>query len=201
MGRVHTFGSCCISLGLLLTCVAEATTVKAFDTPALVRASDLVLRARVGQSTSLWNTSRTRIYTDSRLRPLEVLFDAVGGSRSPRKPSGIIKVRQLGGRVGDTRMRVSGTARFQEGDEVVVFLRRHDGFYTLVGMAQGCVTIKKTSTGLKAVTDLHGATPIQPSSPPLGRSVGPAPESNYWRHYERRLKTLIQQRLLSGGVE
>lgn len=197
MRGLYAFQACCAALVALAMGTADATTVKAFDTPSLVRASDLVVRARVGRSHSFWNTPRTRIYTESRLRPIDVLFDAVAARRAPTSQSGAITVRQLGGRIADTWMTVPGTAQFEEGDEVVVFLRRHDGFYTLVGMAQGCVVLRKTPTGLQAISDLHGATSIRQLVARSGHSESSGQSSAYWDDYEVRLKALIQQRLES----
>src|SRR5690606_29988142 len=64
-----------------------------------------------------------------------------------------------GGTHGDIGQIVHGEARFARGEDVVVFLRRHDRAteYRVAGMAQGKLTVTVDPVkGEVALPDLHG---------------------------------------------
>jgi hypothetical protein len=63
-----------------------------------------------------------------------------------------ITVRQMGGKVDDKVMVVTGDARMEVGDEVVLFLRKGDGVRFLYAMAQAkFAIIRDPITGQKVV--------------------------------------------------
>ena len=186
--------------GALLCSSAHATTVKAFDTPSLVRSASLIVRAKVQHSTSFWNTTRNRIYTDTGVLTDAVYYERSSERATVRKGQSLI-IRQLGGQTAEAKMTVPGTAPLADGDEVVLFLRKHAGFYTLVGMAQGCVVVRASSDGPVAITELSGATLLRSSRSPSSRTVHHTERVIAWVAYERRLEALIQQRVQSEEAD
>jgi hypothetical protein len=109
-----------------------------------------VVHAVVRQRQSAWDEAHRRIYTFTELE----LRDAWLGA-----PDATLVVRTLGGEVGSVGMKVSGTPRFEVGEEVVLFLRADplDGErYQVVGMSQGKFRVEQRSEGAFAVPDAKG---------------------------------------------
>lgn len=70
-----------------------------------------------------------------------------------------IAVRQLGGETRTRGTRVVGAARFREGEQVLLFLRKVDRYFVVVGMCQGKYTIFRGAHGVQRVwRDLSGVT-------------------------------------------
>ena len=170
-------------LAVLLAAPASATTVRGFTLAGLVRESAVVVRGVVEGSQSFWNSDHTRIYTDTAVRVTDVL-----AGRAPVR----IRVRQLGGRVGQVTARVVGTAPLRPGDDVVLFLRAQPGFYTLVGMAQGRFRVERRGARAVVTRSLSGLTVVQRlHAQPIGRfpriTGRPPPTYEAFRAEVRRL--------------
>lgn len=114
---------------LLVAFAGSATTLIAMDVPALTRASDLVVRGTVMRVESRWTQDKSRIMTDSEL----VVSQVLKGNLT----SNTVVVMQPGGVVGDVGQLVHGVAKFNVGDEVVVFLEKRGDRAFVVGLAQG----------------------------------------------------------------
>ena len=185
----------------LCATAAMATTVRAFDTRGLVVASDRIVRAQVIESKSFWSRGRTRVYTDTVFRVRAAYYERQAESTQRPSARDELVVRQLGGTMDGARMTVPGTTSFQRGDDVVLFLRCHSGFHTLVGMAQGVVRIQRTPNGLTASSDLEGAHLIQDASETLGTPDIQGSEPVFWTPYRTRLTHLIQQRIIRENSE
>ncbi len=126
----------------LLGGAAFATTLLATDVPELSRRADAVVRGTVSRIESRWTGDRSRIVTEIELEVAETLKGV---------PQEVLRVVQPGGAVGDIGQTVSGTARFEQGEEVVLFLeRRPGGTFLVAGMAQGKFTIERSSDGRAA---------------------------------------------------
>lgn len=116
---------------LLLVCLAspaQGSWVKSYSLDALYREADLVVRGAVIDSTSFWNDEHDRIYTEYEIAPSH-LFK--GQSSTP------IRVRLMGGIVGDKELIISGNPTITKGEDVLLFLRSVPNFYVVVGMSQG----------------------------------------------------------------
>ncbi len=121
---------------------AGATSLVALDVAGLTDGSDAVVRGRVVRVESRWTRDRLRIVTD-----VEIAVDGALKGQPPRT----VVVLQPGGQVGDIAQAVSGLARFQPGEEVLVFLERQGPErYALVGMAQGKLRIERSTDGRAA---------------------------------------------------
>ena len=122
---------------------AGATTLVFLDVPAKARGADLIVQATVVSQGSRWTGDGRRIVTDTVVKVGDVWKSHASGA-----PPKTVTVRQPGGVVGDLAQRVDGVARFEEGEEVVLFLEaRPGGAWLLHGMAQGKYRIERTSDG------------------------------------------------------
>ncbi len=118
------------ALGLVAARPAHASTVIAFDLPALTRIADRVVLGEVLGVTSAWDAQHRRIYTEIEVQVAE---SWKGDAQAERK----LLIVQPGGRVGDIEMRVHGLATFRTGDRAVLFLAGPERASAVVGMGQG----------------------------------------------------------------
>lgn len=119
---------------------AFATTVVALDVPGLARAADSIVQGKVLKIDVRASKDGRRITTHIQV----AVSEALKGQPTT------VEIEQPGGELGDVGQRVSGTAKFAVGDEVVVFLEQHGPRFLLVGMAQGKFKIERSSDGSAA---------------------------------------------------
>jgi hypothetical protein len=111
---------------------------------ALAREADAVVRATVTSSASRWTADGRHIRTVVSLRRRSAWRGA---------PPAHLEVDVPGGTVGDVAQVVSGAPSFQDGEEVVVFLRASTpGTWRVHGLALGKFRVE----GGNAVPDLAG---------------------------------------------
>lgn len=131
--------------------VAHATVSIPLSVAALTREADVIVRGKVLDQVSLWDPLKGSIYTHTRVEVLGTLK----GQATDRE----ILVRQMGGRVGNYVMKVSGNARLKPGEEVVLFLTRDAQYHYVVGLAQGKYSVEADASGRKRlVRDTTGLT-------------------------------------------
>ncbi len=125
--------------GLMAALPAAATIVVPLTIEEMAVRARAVVCGRVVKRSSAWDEAHKRIYTDTEIEVLDRIHDE---AKVPAK----IVLRALGGEVGDIGMSVSGTARFQVGEEVLVFVRsdpvQADKFQ-VIGMSQGKYRIER----------------------------------------------------------
>ena len=80
--------------------------------------ADLILTGNVVEQNSSWNENNTRIYTQATIQVEEYLK----GSNN----SGPVIVSYLGGEVGDVGEMYSHMPRFENNEEVLIFLKKDD---------------------------------------------------------------------------
>lgn len=115
---------------------AEATVVVPLSREQLVEWSDVVVRATVVEQRSLWNERHTQIVTHSVLHVREYLKGQ--GAET-------LTLVTSGGVVGNVESRVDGEARFEAGQDVVLFAQRAgDDFVTLTALAQSLYVVEHT---------------------------------------------------------
>ena len=124
----------CLCVGivaLLMTPLVGATVLVALEMEDLAAMSPVVLVGEVNAVDSGWNPQKTRIHTRVLITPVEVL-------KGPAD-LGTVKVKFLGGQVGDTVAHLPGAPRFEVGEKVLVFLepRKDRDGYLPVGFYQG----------------------------------------------------------------
>jgi hypothetical protein len=128
---------------LLLALPAWATTLVALDLTALSRSADSIVQGKVSRVEARMSKDGGRIST-------HVTVD-VSDSLKGQGGAATVEIVQPGGIVGDIGQKVAGTAHLKEGDEIVAFLeRRGPKNFLLVGMAQGCFRVERSSDGAAA---------------------------------------------------
>jgi hypothetical protein len=103
-----------VALALALPAgTSRADLVLDLSVDEMARAATAVVHGTVTRVGAAWDDSHTRIYTD-----VEIDVAAYLAGRGPDR----VRIRQVGGRVGETELRVAGQPSFAVGEEVVVFL-------------------------------------------------------------------------------
>ena len=119
----------------------EATTVKRLSLEQMVRGSHRIMLGRCVSQETYWNKTRTRIYTATRFAVTE---DLKGESR------GAATVVTVGGTMDGLTQVVSGTPRFRENEEVLLFLEAgRSSHWILMGLSQGMFRIATDRRGMK----------------------------------------------------
>jgi hypothetical protein len=115
---------------------ASATTIQALNIEQRATRSDRIVVASVASVDYQKAANANRIYTITTLKVIEPI------KGTAQKDMHLV-VRQIGGQIGEWSQYVSGDARFEVGQEVVVFLRhdQQDDLHFLVGMAQGKIDV------------------------------------------------------------
>ena len=86
------------------------------DIESLSKGADVVLTGKVVQQNSKWNEDRSRIYTNATIQVEEYLKGTTN--------EGSIVVTYLGGEVGDVGELYTHMPRFEDDEEILVFLKR-----------------------------------------------------------------------------
>jgi hypothetical protein len=127
---------------LLLTPLpALATTMIALDVPALSKAADSIVQGKVLSIQSHLTRDGRRVYTEIEVQVAETIK-----GDAPKT----VTLTQPGGEVGDIGQLVSGTAHYEVGEEVVLFLEKYGPRFRTVGMAQGKFKVERSSDGKAA---------------------------------------------------
>lgn len=117
---------------------AQASVFAAMDRDHLLVASVAVIEGRVIDVEGRWDDTGAVIYSDV---TIEVLDTIVGVA--PRT----LRVRTVGGQVGDMRMEAVGFPVFGRRQHVVVFVEDVQGEHRVTGFRQGLFQVEKRSGG------------------------------------------------------
>jgi hypothetical protein len=153
---------------------ADASVSVALTLDDVARSSELVARVVPIEQTSAWEDGR--IVSTTRLK----LDRSIAGSSSASE----VRVRTLGGQVGNIGQIVEGEARFAPATPSIVFLARYKDSFVVSGRAQGQFLVNRKdareivrvlSPGM--LVDRQRKVPLAPSSGPLlatfdGRDAG-----------------------------
>jgi hypothetical protein len=121
---------------------------------ALARASAAAVHGRVAAIESSWDAAADTIYT-------YVTIDVVRSWGLPGSPARVV-VKQLGGVVNDIAFVVGGQARFEIGEECLVFLdvRPRDRTLSVAGLENGKWTVTATAAAASAMArEIRGTDP------------------------------------------
>jgi hypothetical protein len=115
---------------------ANATTMRTLNTAQKTARADRIVIASVEEVNYQKAVQGQRIYTLTTLKVLRTLKGKV------LKDMHLV-VRQIGGQIGEWSQHISGDAKFEKGQEVLVFLRHdpQDDLHFLVGMGQGKIDV------------------------------------------------------------
>lgn len=131
---------------------ATAATVPALDLPALIAGSTRIVHGKVVRTWAGWDSSKSYIWTHYEIRVDESLR---GGSHA-------LVVSTPGGTIDGLTMHVPGAARFDVGEEAVVFAyQAPNGLWRLRGWGQGKYRVE-TSGGRRTVRSSAGDLRILP---------------------------------------
>jgi len=122
--------------------VAMATLMRAMDLPELTASADQIVVGDVLSTESAWDSGHRNIYSTIEISVQESWKGATPGD-------GRIRIRQLGGTVGDIEMTVHGMARFAPGERALLFLHQA----RVVGMGQGKRAVHWDSAGKRWLAD------------------------------------------------
>ena len=135
-----------ISIGIHLTAFAqeEITKIK-----ILSKDSDVIITGKVIDKESSWNESKSRIYTKTTVQVDEYLK----GTNAEQS----VEIRTPGGEVGDVGELYSHMPRFENEEEVLVFLRKDDKIkeYRVQNGEEGKITIISDSKSKEKVTSIN----------------------------------------------
>jgi len=161
------------AVGVLLAAgAAYATTMLALSVDELAQRSDRVVMGRVVATEPRSSEDGRRITTVVTLQ-VEETWKGTAAEE--------VRILALGGTIEGISQVVTGAARFEEGEEVVVFLRRlrtEEPLSEVVGMAQGKLSVERDREGvLVAVPSLKGLDLVEPGTMEPGRAPlgGPIP--------------------------
>jgi hypothetical protein len=137
-------------IAAMLAAPAFATTVKKMDLQELIKVSDAIAQGTVESVETRWEDKS--IYTYASIR----VDESIKGG--PRRA---YLLRHPGGTIGALSLDAPGTPKFNQGDQVIVFLRdRKDGTFDVVGLGQGKYDIVNNF----AVTNVAGLTLADPAT-------------------------------------
>jgi hypothetical protein len=122
--------------------VAMASLMRAMDLPELAASADQIVVGDVVSTECSWDSEHRNIYSTIEISVQESWKGTTPGD-------GRIRIRQLGGSVGDIEMTVHGMARFTPGERSLLFLRQA----RVVGMGQGKRAVHWDATGKRWLAD------------------------------------------------
>jgi hypothetical protein len=146
---------------------ASATSVVALDLPSLARTAELIVAGRVEAVVPYREGGR--IYTRVTLRVAETLKPEAAGDARPE-----VSFSVHGGELDGLGQFVAGQARFEVGEQVVVFLTDLGRRPTLLGMAQGKWAYDPARRGAELTPDVSGLAGLERLGAD-GRPVAPSP--------------------------
>jgi len=101
--------------GFLFASFAQLTSS---EVESMSKNADLIITGKVTQQSSSWNEDNTRIYTRATIQVEEYL--------KGNNNSGPVIVSYLGGEVGEVGEMYSHMPRFEDNEEVLVFLKKDE---------------------------------------------------------------------------
>jgi hypothetical protein len=112
--------------------------------PEMAARADVIVVGVVVGMLSAWDATANVINTVVDVRPEEVLKGASG--------TRVLRLRHLGGRVGDAAAVVAGAPTFVSGERVLLFLAGDpQGELAVVGLSQGKFTVTQDAAGRSVV--------------------------------------------------
>ena len=138
-------------MAALFSSLAHATMFMSVPLPDLVKGAPVIVRGIIGASHPDWvldPNGGKRIFTFYAFQVEEALKGDIQG--------GSIQIRELGGEKEGVGMRISGTAEFSPGEDVVVMLgpKNRDGSYDVRGLSSGKFNLEKQPDGRECLSGI-----------------------------------------------
>lgn len=135
---------------LIIVCgfyTASFAQLTSSEVERMSKNADLIIAGKVTEQTSGWNENKTRIYTQATIQ----VEDYLKGSNN----SGAIVISYLGGEVGDVGELYSHMPRFENNEEILVFLKKDEKStsYKVLNGEEGKINVMiDPKTGEKVTT-------------------------------------------------
>jgi hypothetical protein len=144
--RIRFFLLILISLSIHLTAIAQEETTKI---KKLSQNSEVIITGKVIHKESSWNESKTRIFTRTTVQVDEYLKGSNSGTS--------IEISYPGGEVGDVGELYSHMPRFDDDEEVLVFLKKDDKIkeYKVLNGEEGKITVRSEAKSKEKITSLN----------------------------------------------
>jgi hypothetical protein len=134
----------------LLAIVANATTLSRLRFEELANQATAIARLRCIGVESHWQGGE--LWTETRFEIVELNKGLLPG---------VIRIRMLGGSIGNLHSRIEGVPAFRQGEEVYVFLWGREGEpLRVLGWSQGTFRITRDARGTERVTQDSAAAPV-----------------------------------------
>lgn len=133
---------------LFVASFAHATVMKYVGLPELVEMSDVIVHGHVTAKNTFVDAKTGHLLTNVTVTPARVFH-------GPEKVS--FTFQQWGGQTDEKRSGIPGDARFEDGEEVILFLRKADlepGLF-LTALGQSKFKIIRSEDGATAYRELH----------------------------------------------
>lgn len=130
--KIHLLLILIIAGGL---CSTSYTQLKSAEVKSMSKNADLIITGKVIEQTSSWNENKTRIYTHATIQ----VDDYIKGNSA----GNTVNVKYLGGEVGDVGELYSHMPKFQDKEEVLVFLKKDNNStdYKVFNGENGKITV------------------------------------------------------------
>ena len=176
----------------------HATLVPRMSVEQMIDDSDLIVHGTVLRSWSGWDRARQFIWTHYELR----VSDTMKGLPSIR-----LVVSEPGGIIGETAMQIAGAPRYEDGEEVVLFLNRTPiGYLRSCGWGQGKFGVSSLGggAGLVVRSAVSGVSFVEaPGGQPAGLKQAQTPVGSFsglaLAEFKTRLRALIRVRAIEEG--
>lgn len=134
-----------LSVGLFVS-TASATVMKYAGLERLIEISDVIIYGKVVDQKTYLDQSQNRVVTDTTFAVDKTFWGEVDKK---------VTIQQWGGTYKGKTHVVPGDARFEMGEETVVFLHRGDGILALSALGQSKYSVEQTKDGKLVYRDLN----------------------------------------------
>jgi hypothetical protein len=147
--RKRSFEALTVAAGLLLVALnVHASLFEPVGDRQLVCESTDVVRGTITHVQAAWDDARTAIWTTATVRVDEVI-------RGTSTPGAELRVKEVGGTVGDYTIKAEGFPTFQQATETVLLLRPWEdepGTYRVWGYGRGLFAVDRGPGGGEPTT-------------------------------------------------
>jgi len=158
---------------------AMASLMRAMDLAELTTGADQIVVGDVVATESAWDGEHRNIYSTIEISVRESWKGSVPSD-------GRIRIRQLGGTVGEIEMTVYGMARFTRGERALLFLRQA----RVVGMGQGKRRVQWDPGNKQWLADAPEEREVVAAGGGRSSHVGDAPEA--LNQLRERVRALVR---------
>ncbi len=137
-----------LSVGLFVSS-ASATVMKYTGVDRLIEISDVIIHAEVVEQKTYFDKEQDRVVTDTTFGVNRAFYGKVGEK---------VTIQQWGGTHNGQTHFIPGDARFEVGEEVIVFLHKGKDVVALSALGQAKYSVEKTDEGRLVSRDLSDIT-------------------------------------------